>query len=214
MVDLTIVNVGGAASGTHTRLSRIYSVAKKWWDIKMLNFKNFALVGALAVFAAGFGATQVEAATCSITDVTVSTACANVDGNDSEDTVDGLFGLDVDFTAKVDAPDTSDGILTVTYDETGKAGTWSVDSWDGFSAAILVTKGGPAFAAYLLDLTAGITGTWSTAGLTNPGGNQPNISHISLYTVEGETPVVPVPAGLPLILSALGLGALTLRRRK
>lgn len=180
----------------------------------MLDLRNFAVAGAFAVLAAGFGATQAEAATCMPSDVTVSTACANVDGNDSESVVDGLFGLDVDFEAKVDAPGSSDGILSVTYDEGGLSGTWSVDSWSGFGSAILVTKAGPAFAAYLLDLAAGTTGTWSTAGLTNPGGNQPEISHISLYTAEGDMSVVPVPAGLPLMLTALGLGGLALRRRK
>ena len=180
----------------------------------MLSWKNSALVGAFALFTTGFGATQAEAATCTIADVTVSTDCMNVDGNDSEGVVDGLFGLDLDFEAKVDAPGTSDGLLTITYDEGDTSGTWSVDSWSGFSSAILVTKAGPAFAAYLLDLTAGLTGTWSTAGLTNPGGNQPEISHISLYTASGDMSVVPLPAGLPLMLSVLGLGALALSRRK
>ena len=64
-----------------------------------------------------------------------------------------------------------------------------------------------------------MTGTWSTSGINNPGnGNQQGISHLSIYNSlipNNSTPEIPLPAALPLFLSAMGwFGFLGWRRRR
>lgn len=109
-------------------------------------------------------------------------------------------------------PPNPDGILGAILDPDALSGTWSVDSWAGIGKAMLVLKGGNGFAAYLLDLTAGLTGGWSTQALTvGRNNNQPALSHVSLYTTPAP---IPLPAAGFLMLGALGgLGLLARRRR-
>ena len=195
------------------------------------------LVAASALLSVGF-ATTSQAATCQFGDVNdfmlsadvyTSTACIDQQsGNDSNTAVSGFFG-ETGWTqvAKVDEPATSNGKLTITY--TGGApslsGSWSVTSWAGVAKAMLILKASSGYAAYLLDITAGTSGEWVTQALMNNGGNQPAISHVSLYEVacqpndpSCDPPVnfnVPVPAGLPLIMTALGVfGIVRSRKRK
>lgn len=194
----------------------------------MNNWKTFT---AAAVIAAGLFAGAAQAATCTIAGLTVSTACAGpIDGNDSDsyggggitnvndidnDILDGmdegLFGTNTwTKTARVNATGLTDGILSITYDVGNLTGTWSVSSWAGVGSAMLVVKAGSEFIAYLLDLTAGTSGTWSTTGLVNKKGEQHEISHMTLYTTPA---TVPVPAAGLLLLGALG-GLAALRRRR
>lgn len=156
--------------------------------------------------------TSVQAATCDLTQVTASRACAGqIDGNDKSRAVGALFGITGwDDIARVEAPDAGDGILTITYDRRSKRGTWSVTGWTGVGQAMLVIKGGNGFAAYLIDLAAGLDGTWSTAALTNGGGKRPKVSHVTLYSVPAS---VPLPAAGLLLAGALG-GLAALRRRR
>lgn len=111
-----------------------------------------------------------------------------------------------------DAP-SPDGILNAMLDADALSGTWSVDSWAGIGQAMLVLKGGNGFAAYLLDLTAGLTGGWNTQALTvGRNDNQPALSHVSLYTTPAP---IPLPAAGFLLLGALGgLGVMARRRRR
>lgn len=104
------------------------------------------------------------------------------------------------------------GILSATLGADALSGTWSVTSWAGIEKAMLILKGGNGFAAYLLDLTVGLNGEWITQALKNGGGQQPALSHVSLYTTPAP---IPVPAAGLLLITALGgLGLAARRRRK
>ena len=203
----------------------------------MLTFRSLAPLAAAAVLSfAALPATAVttcqfgtEAEFTATADVWTSTACSGeIAGNDSDQNGGagivnvnvqdgGLFG----FTSWVldsrydqdDGTYNPDGILNISNITSNLfEGDWSVDSWDGVQAAMLVLKGGNGFAAYLLDMTAGLDGEWITQALTvGKKGNTPAISHISLYTVE--VAAVPVPAAGLLLIGALG-GLALLRRRR
>jgi hypothetical protein len=121
----------------------------------------------------------------------------------------------VDVPKESDDPDFdggTDGILTMTLNADGKSGTWSVSSWAGIGSAMLVLKGGPNFAAYLLDLAAGLSGEWRTDALLvgNNLQNSAGLSHITLYTSPAP---IPLPAAGFLLLGALG-GLAAVRRRR
>lgn len=200
-------------------------------------FKNGTLAIAITAAAAFFGNTA-SAASCKFgdfddfmlsADVYTSTDCVDQQsGNDDVAAVQSLFfGVSPVTQYKVDEPDTSAGILTIDYEDDLLSGTWSVSSWAGIKSAILVLKASNNWAAYLLDINPDSTmGGWSTQAILNNGGNQPAISHVSLYTEDcppgnffacpgNTTPAIPLPAGLPLLLSALGIGALMrMRTRK
>lgn len=134
----------------------------------------------------------------------------DIDGIEADGLDTGLFGINTwEEAARIDEPASSDGILSMTYAAGLKSGTWTVSSWDGIAEAMLVVKGSNGFIAYLIDITAGLTGNWTTDALLNNGGQQPEISHLTLYTTPA---AIPLPAGLPLLLA--GLGALALLRRR
>lgn len=162
-------------------------------------------------------------------DVFTSTACVGeLAGNDSSTVLndpsnfdDGaLFGStswqldskiergdDEQSTVFLD-PDPA-GRLSATLDGDQLSGIWTVTNWDGVAKAMLVLKGGNGFAAYNLDLSAGLTGGWSTQALVvGNNNNTPALSHVSLYT----TPI-PLPAAGWLMLAGIG-GLAALRRRK
>ena len=84
-------------------------------------------------------------------------------------------------------------------------GTWSVSSFNGWSDAVIVLKGGTSWSAYLLDVLF-LSGDWNTLGLLNAAGNHPDLSHASLYVggIKSNNNIVPLPAALPLLLGGLG----------
>jgi len=169
-------------------------------------------------------------------DVWTSTACVGeLPGNDSPDNGNGanvnlndptnfggdpLFGsiewsLDSRYDAEdgFDAPGGVTGRLSI--DDVSDdlfMGNWSVTNWDGVGQAMLVLKGGDSFAAYLLNILAGTNGQWSTQALeVGQNFNQPEISHVSLYTTPAP---IPLPAAGFLLIGALGGLGLAARRRR
>ena len=131
--------------------------------------------------------------------------------NDSEDLfndvanggADPLFGMTGwTLAAKNDGPD---GTLDVTFITApvndDKSGDWTISSIAGFDKVAIILKAGDGLGAFLVTETSG---EWaSTKGL----------SHASIYTI-GDAIAVPVPAALPLLLTALGGLAFASRRRR
>lgn len=100
------------------------------------------------------------------------------------------------------------------------AGTWSINStiFSLYEMVMLVFKDGngipPNYVGYLFDIFDGTTGTYSSPFANSVNGNPKEISHVSVY-VRGvgacpsgncSPPVgeVPLPAGILLLISALG----------
>jgi len=124
-------------------------------------------------------------------------------GNDKEASVEaalaaalGLTSIDLTLLGKSDG-----GYGTAV---SGKSGTWSVPG----IVSYLTVKAANSY--LIFDAGNAMTGSWTTMGILNNGGNQPNVSHISYWS--GSVEVVPLPAGGFLLLTALG--ALALRRKR
>lgn len=113
--------------------------------------------------------------------------------------------------------------LTVTVlGEGKKSGSWTTSfDFSTVARAFLVIKGGSSFSTYLFDTASdAASGTFTTAGLMNGGKNQPALSHFDIFVggtpdgdVDGPMSPVPLPAGLPMLLSAVA-GMAYLRKRK
>ena len=178
-----------------------------------------AAVLTITVTGAAKAATVVPPA-CSPANVTTSTACLTVPGNNdnlaSMNAGTGVFGnTDWLLADKSDDAAPSLPAVNLSFDGLGLlTGNWQVGSFGGYTKAALVVKGGSvAWVAYFLDLTH-LSGTWSTSGILNGGGNQPGLSHLSLYVADYVAPPapVPLPAGVVLLLAALG-ALVPLRKR-
>jgi hypothetical protein len=87
--------------------------------------------------------------------------------------------------------------------------TWAVLNPDNYPSILVTLKQGNSFAAFVLDMTKALSGTWSTSG---PGGSSNDLSHGSVF-VDGTPAPIPVPAAGLLLASAIG-GIAVLRRRK
>ena len=190
---------------------------------KSLQTGFLAAITAIALTGAVYGSPVA----CTIAGATLSTACLTVAGNNdsltSMNAGSGVFGnTDWLLADKSDANSPSIPSVNLTFTGAGMlTGTWSVGAFGGYTKAVLVVKGASvAWVAYFLDLS-NLSGTWSTAGIVNKGGNQPDMSHLSRYVADFAVtpppppppPVVPLPAGAPLLLGGLAVLA-ALRRRK
>ena len=125
-------------------------------------------------------------------------------GNDKEASVEaalaaalGLTSIDLTLLGK------SDGGYGSAV--SGKSGTWSAPDMVSY----LTVKAANSY--LIFDAGNAKSGSWSTMGILNNGGNQPDVSHISYWSGPDMT-VVPLPAGGVLLLTALG--ALALRRKR
>jgi hypothetical protein len=81
-----------------------------------------------------------------------------------------------------------------------------------FLVSYYAVKGGDGFR--LFEIAPSYTFAWSTAGLVNGGGNEPDVSH--LIWVDPPLPVtaVPEPATWALAITGFGLAGAALRRRR
>ncbi|GGO60539.1 hypothetical protein SAMN05444398_11361 [Roseovarius pacificus] len=153
----------------------------------------------------------------------------NSDTFDDDGTITtGLFGYtDWSYLGKDDTPGGTDAGgaalgLDATPDGGATSGGW--DMTDGilsqYSQVIIVLKGSTDFAAYLYNVVADAeSGTFVMPSFIkdNTQDKQHALSHLSVYARGGNTPpggVIPLPAGLPLMLSALGIGGLIARRKR
>ncbi|MFP4122824.1 PEP-CTERM sorting domain-containing protein [Coleofasciculus sp.] len=152
---------------------------------------------------------------CSTSDLSGSVACEGAfKGNDSNQVLDGLFGVDAwSELFKVDSDSGVDDGLTVTGG--GTSGGWSLTGIDFSTTNIMVAlKGGNSFSAYKLDGV--ISGNWNTDGLVNGGGGHPGLSHFTVY--QAPKPVtdpeaVPEPLTILGSATALGIGGLLKRQQ-
>jgi len=87
---------------------------------------------------------------------------------------------------------------------------WSLDNPNMYSEIAITFVQGNSFAAFELDTSVALSGSWTTSG---PGGSQQGLSHSSVYYRVSMTPV-PIPAAGGLMVFALGGLSLLHRRRK
>ncbi len=145
-------------------------------------------------------------------------ACGPFAGNDSATNVSTETMKTYTFSAKANAfnttPDEGDSsAFEIEYDSSSKSGTWEVfdPPISGFFAIAL--KAGPQYAIYEFDGDV-LSGNWDTSAFTNPGGNQPDISHISLYVTQDPTPPTDTPEPLTLLGAATAIGLGTSLKRQ
>lgn len=169
-----------------------------------------ALVGSGGIGASGF----VGADSCQ----------KSLAGNDSVSDVESLFTGVWTRAFKTNSNNTSSdevftqGNLALTYSggAPSQSGTWSLSGLaPDVTSFILAVKGGngnkpeaQSLLYYKFDDLDVLSGDWSTFGLRNNGGNQPDLSHISVYT--NSTPI-PTPALIP---GLIGMGVAALRKKK
>ncbi len=134
-------------------------------------------------------------------------------GNDKEDTVEAalfdVFGSFIDIMEVAKSDDSVSRGLTITG-AGSSVGTWT---YTGAEELYLLTiKASTDFSIFNV---AGLTtGPWTTVGLVNGGGNTPNISHVTVWKLVGDTTTrIPEPGTLALMLTGLG-GLLLLGRRQ
>ncbi len=201
----------------------------------------FATVAALAAFGSLLSASSASAATCTATvtaSVSLNSGCeigsttndalnvgAPLPPNTLRVNVDNIFGDGWSFISRdndLDGTERGDAAaLTITGDQL--SGSFLVDlTGTLFDEALLVFKGGAGantepqnYVAYLLSsaligIDGILAGIYSSPFLDTTDLSSRNISQVSLY---GRIDAVPLPAALPLLLSALGgLGFMGWRR--
>ena len=174
---------------------------------------------AAAVFSI-FAASAVSAATTGTYEGTFdgNDPCPSLDGGKTD--ISSVIGTDFciakfdveggSFTAGEAGDGVDSGILGQ-FSLTGagsSSGTWLFNPGAfGLVLTHVVLKAGPEFSVF--ELAGETMGDW----MTSPYLQGRDLSHISFYGREGDTPVIPLPASLPLVLGAFGMLALTRRKR-
>ena len=182
----------------------------------------YAAVFAFGVASGASALTINPNAPCALTDVQGSTQCIgmvtdtgmNPSTNDSAAVFNAnsffsLTGWSQSDKAGVGSATGTNGILSVTYYAGNQTGTYSFSPLVN-TAYALVLKASSGFSAYLLGPNVG--GNWGTFTLQTKSGQQPAISHISLY----QTNVATVPLPLPVLMlgtALVGLAGFGVRKR-
>lgn len=95
----------------------------------------------------------------------------------------------------------------------GQSGTWDVLD-NSILIKYVTVKAANSFALYELPGAGANLGSFSTAGILNNGGNQPDVSHISFWQASVTQSAVPEPAAWLTMLLGFGLIGGMLRNRK
>jgi len=163
---------------------------------------KFTLKTAAVIAAATFIGQSAFAATVDPCGVGSGLACL-ADGNDNEASVEanladalGLASIDLTLLGKSD-----DG-----YGDpvSGQDGSWATPD----AVDYVTIKAATSYTIYAVGGAS--SGSWTTMGILNNGGKQPDVSHISYWS--GGSTVVPLPAAGWLLLAGLG-GLFALRRK-
>jgi hypothetical protein len=199
----------------------------------MIKKSLLSAVGAIGLMMAAHSASALTMApeACIVGSVSGATACSGIwEGNDSNQDLSGLFGIAtwtevVKHNSGAAGSTANNGVeLTIDY-PVGSAATWAVDTYNNNDPVIFVLKAANTFSAFLMN-TAILSGTFDTqsalsGGINTPAQNRdrgPGLSHWTIYS--GGTgggvivPPVPLPATLPLLLTAIGFGGFTLRKSR
>ncbi|GAA0293357.1 VPLPA-CTERM sorting domain-containing protein [Rhodovulum strictum] len=187
---------------------------------------NLLKTTAAAAVAAVVMAGAASAATCSFGNVSYTVNQGSPDavldkfcasGNDTNTITDSytLFSM-AGWTLgdKTDDATAGDGNVSFALFELDDDNDDGVLNWEllnpfGYQYVALTLKQANSFAAFLLDTTKPLVGTWSTSG---PGNSKDGLSHGSAY-YNGEPNLVPLPAAGWLLLAGIG-GLAALRRKK
>jgi hypothetical protein len=189
-------------------------------------FKTPILALSLAAGLAAFAAAPASAATCGtgmmavgydlVQDFTVligeCSAGGGALGNDTPTNVNNLAPGGINTWVLGDKSDDGDGDQLVTFDDPVPASgqtTWAVLNPSNYPFLLVTLKQGNSYAAYVLDTTIALMGSWLTVG---PGNSENGLSHASVF-YSGDPAPIPVPAAGLLLASALG-GIFVLRRRQ
>lgn len=193
-----------------------------------MNLTKIGVALALTFAAQSASAVTLSSEACLLSSVSGSTACMGIyEGNDSNQDLSGLFGTatwtEVLKHNSGNAGSTSGNGVELTI---GFPSTWSVDTYAGNDPVMFVLKGGNSFSAFLMDTTI-LSGTFDMQSALTGGANTPaqnrargaGLSHWTVYTGGNGgggvvLPPVPLPAALPMLLTAFGFGGLALRKSR
>ena len=136
-------------------------------------------------------------------------------GNDDEATVEAAIFATTGEEIDLSLYDKSDGapVLANYTGDNGSITDSKNGTWDVIDSGVLIdyftVKAGNSFTVWLVDPGAN-SGTWTTAGITVGNGQQPNLSHLTLWTSDGGggPSEVPEPSYALAISALAGMGLL------
>ncbi|WP_443970576.1 PEPxxWA-CTERM sorting domain-containing protein [Sphingobium sp. CR28] len=180
--------------------------------------KNFTIIAALGVaaIATPSSAAVLACSTGPVIDL-VNTGCT-ASGNDHLSDVESALAAALGVNASTlnlslfGKSDDNPSFFTFSPNadpSTGKFTDWTV--LDGTLIKYVTVKASTGFKLYEIAGAGASSGTnFSTLGLLNNGGNQPDISHLSFWTVPG---AVPEPASWMMMIGGFAFAGGAMRRR-